>query len=306
MLRLLLMISLLIAGFTATTANGEEAIQGKVGRVIKKNKRIVILIPSGERPKIANLKPGDVLQLLNEDQESYAVKVFTKRKDRIVLQLIEKGRVPFDKGDDVEISLAEDSVTHDGKKVVDSSDTVERYSSAYWREKQKFSLVTGVGFAPLPGSSFAAGYYLTPSYLLEAAYFNTEIDLLFAKFTMSLIEARIKMFFYNSFYTDVGFAVRNITGETTLEPLTGDNEISSSLSVTSYGALIAIGNRWQWEYFSLGCDWIGSFYPISTGEITISDSEATDEDIQETRDSLNDTASTSSGMFLRFYLGVSF
>ncbi len=102
------------------------------------------------------------------------------------------------------------------------------------------------------------------------------MDFGIVKLGSTLTELRLKHWFGNSFYVNGGAGLRSITGEATLEPLTGTDDIKSSVKASSFGASLSIGNRWQWEYFSIGCDWVGTFQPLSTTEASVTDSGATE------------------------------
>jgi hypothetical protein len=202
-----------------------------------------------------------------------------------------------------------DRRAHSGKRIVEEpEEVVYKSSSEYFRQdKQASAVVELLGFAPLLGAGLAGGYYLNPDNLLELSYHKAELDFAIIKISTTLTELRLKHWFGNSFYLNGGVGLRTVEGEASLEPILGEEDISSTVSASSIGATIAIGNRWQWEYFTIGCDWIGEFLPVAKTEAEVTDSsDAAEDDVEEAKGDANDLALTNSSMALRFYLGASF
>lgn len=200
--------------------------------------------------------------------------------------------------------------THSGKEIVPKNESVEEDSSEFHRQELTASIVVEpVGFAPYPGFGFAGGYYLTPDDLVEFSYHSASLDFTLFKLESTMAEVRLKHWFGNSFYVNGGLGLRSLKASVTLEPLTGTTDYTSSATASSFGGSLVIGNRWQWETFTMGCDWIGFFVPLSTTEAKVTAPSSTDyseEDRQSAEDDMNDLALSGSPMFLRFYLGVSF
>lgn len=199
--------------------------------------------------------------------------------------------------------------TDGGKPIVRHSEVVLHDSSEAMRQGKKGSVVAEIGSAVggIPTSGLAGGYYLDSNSIVEGSYVSGSTDILFLKVKATLVEARYKKFWGNSFYTNLGVGYRTIEIGASLAPLTGSKDIDSSLSVSSIGASVGIGNRWQWESFTIGCDWIGTFIPLTTtGETKVNEPSADASDIKRTEKEAEDLGKASSGQILRFYLGVSF
>lgn len=114
-----------------------------------------------------------------------------------------------------------------------------------------------------------------------------------------------KHFVGNSFYYRVGGDYRTVDYKYDLSgSFYGDVSSSEFKSTAIIGSLV-IGNQWQWENFTLGCDWIGLAAPLTysiTGDKTpTSASEKADFDSDKKL-----YVTDSSGVLLRFYLGASF
>jgi hypothetical protein len=90
--------------------------------------------------------------------------------------------------------------------------------------------------------------------------------------------ARYTQFLSNSLYLTGGIAYRYFHGQVSTR-LDASNAIEPSSRIQFYqtkkedaGIDIALGNRWQWNEFSLGFDWFGLYAP----QLTISDSRQRD------------------------------
>src|SRR5690606_28780744 len=123
----------------------------------------------------------------------------------------------------------------------------------------------------------------------------------------SMIEARAKFFVGNSFYLTGGAGQRTFTFTSELTPLDGGPEFSAEAKATTLGATFAIGNQWQWDYFTLGLDWIGYFLPISqSGDSEVVFPGVVEDDLKELNDSLEELGKTPNLQVLRIYLGIAF
>lgn len=71
---------------------------------------------------------------------------------------------------------------------------------------------------------------------------------------------------------------------------------------------LAIGNKWQWSNFTLGCDWIGVMVPIAqiSKKDDLTDDGSLSRSDQNHKDTANELAKVTNLQFLRFYLGVAF
>lgn len=187
-------------------------------------------------------------------------------------------------------------------------------SSAANRQNKTFSL-TGepIGFAPLPVYGIAAGYYLTPNQILEVSYAQGEIDLLITTINNSMASLHLKSFWSNSFYTNLGVAQRTLGYSFLISEVDSNGNFTARnqeflANNSAFGVDFSIGNRWQWNTFSLGCDWVGFFLPVAvTGETTIQANSSYDpQDIEDANKDMDRFSKRGTIQFLRFYLGVSF
>jgi hypothetical protein len=192
--------------------------------------------------------------------------------------------------------------------------TTSNDSSEYHRQNKKFSIVAQpIGIYVLPTIGASLGYYYSDRDLIELDFTSGNADFLIFELHSSTITARWKRFFGNSFYANFGLTSRSMGGETKVKSiLTTEEDVDVKYSVSSVGLDVGIGNRWQWEYFSLGCDWVGYFMPISKGDVDddIPEARRNDPEYQEshrkTREDFKDLGESPNLYLLRFYLGASF
>jgi hypothetical protein len=126
--------------------------------------------------------------------------------------------------------------------------------------------------------------------------------------TSRLISVRYKQFVNNSFYWYAGGADR-MTHATLYDDsdLSGDNLTPiATYDTHDIGVTGAIGNQWQWENFTLGCDWIGFYAPLVKLKNDVSNGSGLTSSNASTRDSFQKALTTTTVQALRFYLGASF
>lgn len=133
-------------------------------------------------------------------------------------------------------------------------------TSTEHRQEKTITAATEVGSAvyPLPSAGFSLGFFATPDIRLEANYTKGEIDFI-DELSSKLYAARVKFFFGNSFYVNVGAAYRELD-LTIDEWLFSDRRLSRSMH--HVGGELSLGNNWQFSSFSIGCDWAGYFLPL--------------------------------------------
>jgi hypothetical protein len=117
-----------------------------------------------------------------------------------------------------------------------------------------------------------------------------------------------KQFNGNSFYYRIGADYMNVEYKY--------NHLTPSLFSSSYNSNfkgevlytnVSIGNQWQWDNFTLGCDWVGFTTPIygRINDANISGSY-TDYDFDSFKDDQTLYTQNSLLVLLRFYMGTSF
>lgn len=115
-----------------------------------------------------------------------------------------------------------------------------------------------------------------------------------------------KQFVGNSFYYRAGVDYRTLSYEYQYIP----NDERSSFNGDSVALNFQIGNQWQWDNFTLGCDWVGMSLPI-TSEVKdkkLNAAAQADANFHNNRieDDSNQLVKQSHLNLLRFYLGMSF
>lgn len=119
------------------------------------------------------------------------------------------------------------------------------------------------------------------------------------------IGAHFKHYVGNSFYYRVGADYNTVDYKYDLSGSYFSDTKSSYFKGTAVVGSFVIGNQWQWENFTLGCDWIGLASPLTysiTG-VTKPSSESEKSDLENDQRMY---VTESSGILLRFYLGASF
>ena len=132
---------------------------------------------------------------------------------------------------------------------------------------------------------------MTPDSLIEVSYAKGESDILFARIHNGLTTLHLKSFWGNSFYTNLGVGSRSLGYSFDFPTIDGQGQITGfseayKIDNSVLGVDFSIGNRWQWETFTIGCDWVGTFVPLSTsGKTTVKNkSNFAADDIQDAND----------------------
>ena len=173
--------------------------------------------------------------------------------------------------------------------------------------------VYGIGPSLGLSSGLDLGYFLNhKSLILLEATIGDDQD--FGKIGNNLITnsigVHIKRFFGNSFYLRTGLDQRHISyNYNHFSNSDFDNSRyykgPHSFEASSTALSLALGNEWQWQYFTLGCHRIGVVQPIATqfqnenngGDVNNSAELKSDE---------NRLVSKANFEAFRFYLGASF
>ena len=115
-----------------------------------------------------------------------------------------------------------------------------------------------------------------------------------------------KKFVSNTFYFRIGADYRQIDYRHTYRNfLTSATYSENKFSGDSIAGTIVIGNQWQFENFTLGCDWFGVAVPISSN-IKSESSTGTKPDPNGLKDDEDRYVKDTMVMAVRFYLGASF
>lgn len=204
----------------------------------------------------------------------------------------------------------------DNVQVVDPpTETIYRDSSAFNRMNKNYSL-TYMAFGIGPSRSGSIG--LTLGVFLSR---NSQIDFevvsgrplwtnwyTWSEYDIKTSSAGIhyKHFLGNSFYFRVGADYRKVNyRHTSRDIFTNEIQTENRFEGDSITGTILIGNQWQWENFTLGCDWFGYALPVTSSvhSESVTGPYANNRYLEEDKDWLLKKAI---GVGLRFYLGASF
>ncbi len=205
-------------------------------------------------------------------------------------------------------------------KIVPAEATIVQDSSEHHRlDKNYVTTVNLTGFGPSLTSTIAlqAGKYLdrnsvvlleatggtlsTPDNAISSAKTGSSYDVKSTSFG-----AHFKQFNGNSFYYRAGVDFRKIKYDYKFVYTTGPSD-TRHFDGTSIAGNFQIGNQWQWENFTLGCDWVGISLPLTSStsneEVV---SSTPDYDQARIKDDIDALVKKAHLNFLRFYLGASF
>lgn len=210
------------------------------------------------------------------------------------------------------LSVATASAGNESVTIIEKSkDSILSDSSEFHRMNKRFTISTDLlGAGPTRANNYglSAAYFLNRNTLLLAEAYKGETtgQYHFAfnddnfKYKGSSVGLYLKKFVGNSFYYRAGLEYRKVDYDYT----ENSNNYSFSFSGSSLGAAILIGNQWQWENFTLGCDWVGIGLPavsnIDSEEVS---SPLYTGDLHSAQDIYVKAAYI---QLLRFYLGYSF
>lgn len=194
-----------------------------------------------------------------------------------------------------------------GKSVVEQGETVVRDSSEFSREgKRVFIGYEAFGLNPLASTGFMAGMYLSPDSIVDLSWTNGKFEWLGFEMKSTAIAVRYKSFNGNSFYWRAGGMFRTYEYDASYYDLSSAQTSNGTVKISATGLDLGIGNQWQWDTFSLGCDWIGAFIAV-TGSSSVSRAAgATDAWYDKEVSDAKSISKKGNLQLLRFYLGVSF
>lgn len=134
-------------------------------------------------------------------------------------------------------------------------------SREYRKQKNLYLLGEyGSAVVPIRTAGFVLGMIAAPDLSFELTYAEGEKDVKYAEMNAKLYSLRAKKFWANSFYTTGGFAYRAVEDRTT-------DKVSEMFYVERHGKSagldFAVGNQWQFDNISIGCDWVGWFQPLT-------------------------------------------
>lgn len=192
------------------------------------------------------------------------------------------------------------------------------------RANKKFMITTsllGYDYSGKPLET-SAGYFMNPDIVLGVRHqriFSPLSPISFTDhpfFEASSIAFFGKKFFGNSFNVSGGVFYGTVEKNSFVyESPAGTKECQnylceSKLRYSEIRSFLAIGNQWQWEYFTLGCDWLGLNSPpiyqiVSKNEVR-KVGKLTGEDLGESSAEKPPIDKRMTGRMLVLYMGVSF
>lgn len=194
------------------------------------------------------------------------------------------------------------------------SGVVYRDSSAHNRQDKNYQInyqVLGIGPLPTFSSGFQIGKFLDHDSLIFIEMMGgghtTKWTLSNYDLKANTIGVHYKKFSGNSFYWRAGLDRRVVNLDVDSDRLFSDENSTWGFDGESFALNGQIGNQWQWQNFTMGCDWVGYSLPISSrvsGEyINSTTPEYDEEDLKDEKERLTKMSSVN---LLRFYLGASF
>ncbi len=204
----------------------------------------------------------------------------------------------------------EDYVIHKEKEAIAED------SSAFHRINKQYevgALLFGIGPSLLntQGLYFAHKLDRNSSILIEATSGRGATVSLSGDnydITGKSIGAHYKRFSGNSFYWRAGIDYRTIKYSHTYQSITSYE--NSEFDGQSLAANFQIGNQWQWENFTLGCDWVGLSAPltssVSNESVRVSGGGNFSNEQKWARDDQAVLLKDTHFNLLRFYLGWAF
>lgn len=188
------------------------------------------------------------------------------------------------------------------------------YSEAHREGKQYFFAGQPIGLGPIGFTSngLSGGLFLDRNSLFVLTIKSGKNLNFFAdwpgRFDLkySSISVNYKKFVNTSFYINSAGEFRKIDySRERYSELISDYE-TSTFTGSAVALNFAIGNQWQWDSFTLGCDWAGISIPIASRIDTESKNSSDTNNLNYFEDDKNKYMKNTTGYFVQFYLGASF
>ena len=138
------------------------------------------------------------------------------------------------------------------------------------RETRVVSVDAGVGYSNGLAQFAAAGYHVTPDWVIEG-YYERASTVFFGHSVTRAI--RSKNFWSPVVYTNLALLHRQTYGENQFLDLmtsafTG-KDTKYEVKYWDVGPELSVGSQWNWGGFHVGVDWIGVYWPMYTSEADI-------------------------------------
>ncbi|MBX2995101.1 MAG: hypothetical protein KF681_09770 [Bdellovibrionaceae bacterium] len=185
------------------------------------------------------------------------------------------------------------------------------------RADKKFQVtaqIVGLGPSIISSSGLQGSMFLDPNsqIMIEATSGSGRplLNGLFGsdyEYRASSFGVHYKRFVANSFYWRGGVDYRTSSVDYKYTSWVGNPDSTYKFSGNSVALNFQIGNQWQFDGFTLGCDWVGYSMPIASN-VTSEEVNSTDEAYYRRRmkDDQDDFLKNGHFNLVRFYLGASF
>jgi hypothetical protein len=189
-------------------------------------------------------------------------------------------------------------------------------NSSQGMRQNKSMIATGqvAGLGPVglftTGASF--GFYLDQNTIVDLSYQRNSVNFNQSdigasyKIYSETLGAHYKHFLKNTLYVKSGPNYRKIDYTYTSYYTNNILEEYSHFRGSAMTATFAFGNHWQWDHFTMGCDWFGVAIPLSTSIDAEKTSGAFSSNVRRVSDDERKYLRETSLFFTQFYLGASF
>lgn len=203
------------------------------------------------------------------------------------------------------------------KEIYDGSSEANRMNKHF----SVYANLLGIGPSLVPNTGMGVGYHISSDQLLlvelrggrgpQLRSYRTRNGLAETsgetKSNLNSLGVHYKQFVSNSFYFRTGADFTQVSYEYNFDYAGSDNDFKSEFKGQSISGNFSIGNQWQWENFTLGCDWIGYSQTLSS---KYDKNSITGDPAELDRENFNDDKKLylegSSVVAVRFYLGATF
>lgn len=207
-------------------------------------------------------------------------------------------------------AIAKVSESRSKAEIYERYEKPDTSSLAQRQGKVGYLSVQPLGFAvfPVPSIGLNGGFYLDSNRLVQIEASRGKLPFDFFAIDAESLGVNLKYFVGNSFYLKGGGAYRTIAINNVECAACSPGFNRNWGSAKTIAGEFAIGNQWQWENFTLGCDWIGVMVPLTTAGVDPLPSSTSlgRREREELDRSWQQLAKSTSTSFLRFYLGASF
>lgn len=127
------------------------------------------------------------------------------------------------------------------------------------RENLKYQLTTGIigtEYIKYP-ITISAGYFIHPYGILTLRYSTLNHSDKYGAYKMNAVTIGYRRFFGNSFNVMPTIYYKRNTADMYVEGNHPYVSGSNNLIYEDFGSGFRIGNEWQWQNFTMGCDWFG-------------------------------------------------